>query len=328
VSVQATGSVVQLDVIDGGSGAHVIRRAPHLVIVPRVLGRILLRVAPTDAQVFPAGSFVALTLGVDRPGDPDPERVQLPATDVSGLPYRDLVVVVPRDGFLAVAATAATDDHVLPELVSRARAATREVLAIDRVPDEHAVHVVVALDASASTRRLADSGALVAVLEVLLGISRVIGTSGDVPRVALVAAGTEWVHAADIGELSGATTSALTALPARIGFRSAQPALRGLLPDENVVTYVVTDGIPADVDALEADDAIEGEARHLVTLGPSGAGTFPPASSPLRTHVDAVVGQDLRAELLARPARLLGLVRELLIGCFAPGTDLARRSAP
>ena len=42
--------------------------------------------------------------------------------------------------------------------------------------------------------------------------------------------------------------------------------LSGIYPDRNTVTYLVTDGIPADLAALTAADEIDGEARHLVTL--------------------------------------------------------------
>jgi hypothetical protein len=305
----------------------VVRPAPHLVILPRVTGPVLLRITPTRDAVFGPGSSVALTLAIEGSRGDDPEQAQLAAVDLTGLPHRDLLVVEPRDDGLSVRVTAPIDEEVLPGLVGLARAATRRVLGVDRVPADDAVRVVVAVDASASGRLLARSGATAAVTEVLLGMSRVLAP--EPPRIAVVAGDDlTWVPpTTDLGALPRAVVEAVAAVPPTIGFRSAHPELRAVGRHDDVVTYVVTDGVPADVGDLEvASGTAEGDVRHLVVVGdaapvPGETGRIP------STHVRTVDGEALGDRLSHSPARLDEVVRALLHGCFRPDSELARRTS-
>ncbi len=331
VSVRTSGSAARLDV-DGAPGTTVVRPAPHLVILPRLTGPVVLRIVPSDAGVFGPGSSVALTLGIEGSRGDDPEQAQLPAVDLTGLPHRDLLLVEPQHDALSVRVTTPIDDEALPGLVGLARAATRRVLGVDRVPPADAVHLTVSLDASASGRLLAASGATAAVTEVLLGMSRVLAT--EPPAVAVVAGDDlTWVPpAADLGQLARAAVDAVAAVPPTIGFRAAHPELRAAAHRRDGVTYVVTDGAPADAAGLDAHRAAGGAASHLVVVGeaPPAAGDPAPSTGAtgavVSTHVRAVDGEPLGDALGGSPARLDAVVRGLLQGCFAPDSALARRA--
>ena len=326
VHISATGAPVVTDATSPAGPVAVIRPAPHLLVIPRLDGRTVIRIAHADGGVaFPAGSSVALTLGVDRPGVSDPDRVMLPAVDVSGLLSRDLVELDGDGASILVRALGTHDESPLPELASRARAAARQVLGVDRVPAAQEVMLVVAMDGSASVRRLAGTGAVDAVLDVLRGIARVIALDGEVTRVALVGDTTSWVGAGAGRTPLEAAVAELRAAPAEIGFRSVQPGLRRLAPDENVVVYVITDEIPTDVLALDAEGDVEGEARHLVVLAPGGRAPAPTRTSLPVTPLDLPLDTDLADVLLRTPERLVQLVHSLLSGCFAPGTVLAEK---
>lgn len=326
VFAQVVGSRGRLDVVGGDAPPRVIRPTPQLVIVPHVAQRLVLRAVPEEGGRFPPGATVALTVGIDQPADHDPERAQLPASDVSGLAYADLVVVAPQGSGFAVEMAVKSAPEVLPELVALARAATREVLGTDRVPDADAFRMVVELDASASGRRMVERDGL-AVLEVLLGVSRVVADGAQVPSVALVSDQLTWVDASGIGEVRDSTAAVLGGLASRVGFRSAHPDVRGPGADRPVVAYVVTDGVPADVDALAQGDATGRGSAHLVLVGPAGADHGAPAASLPWTAVEAVRDTPLARRLTSRPQLMTDLVRSLLQGCFPPGTEIARRVA-
>ena len=333
VAVRTTGSPARLDTRSDVE-TPVLRPAAHLVILPRLAGPVVLRIVPSGDVVFGAGSSVALTLGIEGSRADDPEQAQLPAVDLTGLPHRDLLLVEPRDGGLSVRVVAPIDDETLPGLVGLARAATRRVLGVDRVPAEDAVRVVVALDASASGRLLARSGATAAVTEVLLGMSRVLAT--EPPRVAVVA-GDEltWVPpSGDLAALAQAAVGAVAATGPTIGFRAAHRELRAAARHDDVVTYAVTDGIPADVADLDASAAADGAARHVVVVGDAapapGAAATVPSTRVLSTHVptvDGVDGESLADRLVRSPTLLDEVVRSLLQGCFVPDSELARRAS-
>lgn len=313
---------------DGVPVARVIRPTATLAVIPELQGRTVLRAVPdVGTAVFPSSTSVSVTLSVAARGLADPDMIQVAPTDVSGLTHRDLVVLEPADGGVLVSATGGESEPALSDLGTLARTAARQVLGVDRVANRSAVNVVIGIDASVSMRRPLADGSLGAVLEVIGGVARAISISGRPLRVAVLSDRVQWIGGASVAELHEAAVAAIGIEPPTIGFRSAAPGLRGLAPEENTVTFVLTDGVPADIDALVADDDVEGEARHLVVIGPAGAGLGDRRDAiPCTEVVTGLTSGPLRAGLLGDAAALLVLVRSLLVGCFAAGTDMAERT--
>jgi hypothetical protein len=324
VQVRTTGSPARLDA-HGETETPVLRPASHLVILPRLTGPVVLRVTPSADAVFGPGSSVALALGIEGSRADDPEQAQLPAIDLTGLPHRDLLLVEPREDGLWVRVTAPIDDETLPGLLGLARAATRRVLGVDRVPPRDAVRLVVSLDASASGRVLASSGATAAVTQVLLGMSRVLAS--EPPRFAVVAGDDlTWVPpTTDLPGMAHACVEAVVAAPPTIGFRAAHPELRAAAGEHDVVTCVVTDGVPADIADLAARGPADGAGPHLVVVG-DAAPSPEETGAVSTTNVRAVDGEPLADRLSRSPAALDAVVRDLLRGCLHPDSAFAART--
>lgn len=289
-----------------------IQPAPTVAIVPVVVGRLSVSVV-CETGDFGPGSSAALSLSVERPGLPS-DTVQVTGLDVSGLPRAELATITSRDRALVVSAP--EEEVALGPLATAARTGTRRILGVTRVGDDASLDVTFAVDASASMRELARSGALEPAIELLVGVAAVI--ADHTPRVVLVADGVREVAAPDPASLAASVVAALVAGPAVLGMRSAHTALNGLARDGYSLVYLLTDGIPPDLAALEREDAVPGEARHLVVLAAEG---FDGGALPIiTTHLPLTpAGQPS-----ALPSSVERAARSLLRGCFVPGTALAQ----
>jgi len=304
----------------------VITPKPGMLVLPRISGRTALRVRPVGAQAFPEGSVVSLTITLNNQSDPDPERIVVSQVDVSGLSHRDLVILEPLDGFISARSSLARFDTALGDLALQARVATRELLGVEHVDATSAINVVVAIDASASMLGLTRDGFVSAIVDVLVGVSQVVSPGRDV-SAAIVTSSVRWIESASASGLSAAVRAAQEETPLTTGFRSAHPGLIGRAPDQNTVTYIVTDGVPADYAALEVADTIDGEARHLVVLGDATSTALAHTPNVNVTTFDTarLAGVDTADALDARTLRTL--VTALLQGCFVPGTPYAKKVA-
>ena len=304
----------------------VITPKPGMLVLPKLSTRTALRVRPVGAQVFPENSVVSLTVTLNNQSDPDPERIVVSQVDVSGLSHRDLVILEPVDGYIQARSSLATFDTTLGDLALQARVATRELLGTEHVDGTSAINVVVAIDASASMLTLTRDGLVSAVVDVLVGVSQVVSPGRDV-SAAIVTSSVRWVESATASGLSAAVRQAQEETPLTTGFRSAHPALIGRAPDQNTVTYIVTDGVPADYAALEVADTIDGEARHLVILGDATSTALAHTPNVTVTTLDIArfAGVEVTDALDSRALRTL--VTALLQGCFVPGTQFAKRVA-
>lgn len=315
------GLAIKIDAIDvhGRAVEGLVRSGPGVVVIPSLTGSSRLRVSPDVGGVFAAGAAVGLTLVAAQAGGND--EIRLAEVDVAGLTARDLVVLEP--GARGVTVGAIAGEIALEELAGRARAAAREILGVERVPVDHSLDVTIAIDGSASMRTAQAAASLSAVLDVLDGLAMTVGRPNRPVRVALVADELRWIDVAPAAGIAAAVDAALVTLPQVLGAPLGSSGLRTRYPDENSMTYVVTDGMPGELARITADNNIDGEARHLVLLAPQSPEPRPAGDVPT-TWVGA--GAALRERLLADGEALHRLVRGLLEGCFVPGTPLAERA--
>lgn len=322
ITVSSTGGAAHIEVVGGAPLEGLIRPAGHLVVVPGVNERTVVLVRPGSGDRFPTPTTLALTVEARAGVSADPERVQLNAADVSGLATHEVLVLEPTAHHVEVRLVTKVEDEVLPGLAQSARAAGRTLLGSDLAPDAERRAVAVALDPSASMR-LVPEPTLRAVLDVLVGVSRLIGPStfglfGHDP----VASGTT---PSDVPELVRAT---LSSAPRTVGVRWADGAAWRQLTRGRALVYLVTDAVPADLDALEDAVKAADALAHVVLLGSDGR-----RPGRWREHVTASVvpvdhAADLTAFWLDRPDHLSDVVRALLHGHVTiAGVDAPRKDS-
>jgi hypothetical protein len=234
---------------------------PSMLKLPRLHGPTAVRVLPGQGRrVFPEGTILDLTLQADAGRSGDDGTVVVQDVEVSGLVSRDLLVVDEHDASrLSVTALKVVADKPLGRLSQQARAAARHRLGVERTAQSHDLLVGVDLSSSMAPR-IAD-GSVTAVVDVVVGLSQVIG-SGRRLDVALLGDRTVPVPDAPPAELAAATARAIAANGMGCGFRAVPP---GRPLDRETVAFVVTDAVPADVAALRATRR-NGENRSLVVL--------------------------------------------------------------
>jgi len=320
VTVDRSACPIVLEATCGGGpdGSAIVPR-PGFMILPRVADRTVIRVVPGNGAIFPAGTRVGLMLRTepDR-GDPEPDEVIVRTVDVSGLGSRDLAAVDVDGPRLGVSALAAVVAAPVGRLQAMARAAAvTAVLGVDRLTGGLVEASVVAIDMSVSMAPAVAEGSVEAVVDVVAGISLVVG-HGRPLRVCLLGKQPVWLPETPIHELAVSTARQVNDFGFEYGFRSWPAALRDIASEARTVVYVVTDGIPADGPDSHAPDA----ARHLVTIGPAGGPV--PTAVPYTAFPSPPPGRRAADHLLGSPPRLAELVSSLLADRFAPGIDPKR----
>src|SRR5690606_11356144 len=121
---------------------------------------------------------------------------------------------------------------------------TREILGAERVDNTSAVNIVVAVDGSASLLPSTRDGSVLALTEVLAGMSRVVSPGRQV-CAAIVGDEVSWIPG-DASTLPRALDDALASRSLTTSFRASSADLAARYPHENTVTYIVTDAFPAD----------------------------------------------------------------------------------
>ncbi|MGO4203663.1 hypothetical protein AB4Z09_18300 [Rhodococcus sp. TAF43] len=330
MSIDGQPGCARMQAISRASGDSVgVHPNPELMIVPRVDSPIVARLVPANGLgEFPAGTTVHIAMQVDVQASHEPERAVLRPLDISGQQFLDVAALTPDGDAITVAAMRTKVDQPLGELAHQARVQARALLGVDRVPEQFQINTVVGIDTSASMRASASDGGVEAVLDVLAGLSTVVGSDRGL-QVCLLSREVVWVPETQASEIAHRSIELLDTRPITSGFRSAVTELSGLYPNDNTVTYLITDGIPADIEALTAADEIDGEARHLVSLVPTTVSQLRRfrALVPVTAVAPPREGVSASVQLLQEPGALTSVVRSLLRGCFAPGTELGERTA-
>lgn len=298
---------------DDGPVIGVRTPRPGLLVIPEVRYRTVLQVRPAGGpSTFPEGTVLDLAVRGDAAGAAG-DTVIVQPVDVSGLSERDLVVLDVAGSRMVVAALGAVREPTLTELASAARAAARARLARDRTP--RTADVVVAIDQSASMAIARDDGSLAAAVDVVLGLSHVIAWDAEL-SVRFVGDRVSTLPRAEPAELARAAVAELDRLGLGCGFRSAAPELAAR---QRTITYLLTDGVPADMAATRAAHRRD-DVRHLVLLGadradrpgssPGGRVDDPPVTSLPAPPTDTAAGE----YLLRHQDELADLVDSLLVG--------------
>ena len=317
VTVAVTGlppSAFRLLVMDGQHEAPgVIRQRPGVIVLPRAVVEQLrrpltIRLLPERAGEFAAGAALTVRVTTEPTFDSAGDDVLVQAVDVSGLPVRDVIEIGALDrATLSVKANKVVRDEQLGPLASAARAAARAHLR-DAAPDP--VNILIAVDTSASMAYPLSWLSVDAVVDVLAGMSQVIGQDREL-AVCLLAGGVVRLEPVPVRELAAETRGAIQRVRPGCGFRSAPSGLPVRPPS---VTYVVTDAVPADVASLAAAGGPE-DRRHLVLLADGGEPEPPEAARLPVTRVrPATGGVDTPTRMLNTPPELAALVGSLLTG--------------
>jgi len=270
------------------------------------------------AATFPAGSVFTVTVSID--GDPQSHRAVLNDADLSGGGAQALLRFTPRESSIHIS-TDYGGDTPLEGLAAAAHASVRRVLGVERVDDLSALNLGIVVDSSASMLSRTADGSVRAIVDVLTGVSRVISPRRSV-HVGLVGAEITWLDA-ESDDRAARVVALQEASPLTLGFRSARSELIGLHPDQNTMIFVVTDAVPADIDALAAHEEVEGEGRHVVVLGDGEHREV--AGIPITTLPELRAEEGVAGRLEIDGPALDRIVRALLRGCFAPGTAYASR---
>ena len=332
VRLQMQAGAARLDaVVASGPLASAVRPRPDLLIVPRVTERTVIRLVPVGPELFPGGAVAHVSVGIDDARSADPERAVVPPLDLAGLAEREVLVLEPSDDGVQVRGAGLVPPP--PRLGAAAedtRVTTVGILGAQSVAPTSALHVVIAVDGSASFRRLAederneDPSTVETAVAVLDGLASVL-TTGMRRGAAVVGSSVLPVVLPPDEPAERAVMSALRSSPRSSGLRAGAPGLRGFA-DGNTMTFVVTDAVPADIGAFEAADEIDGEARHLVVVGSRSAWQLQTPPSTPHTFIETdPAGRSLAAVFRSDPELLRRLVRSLLVGCFAPGTEAFAR---
>jgi hypothetical protein len=278
---------------------------------------VTLRLIPRGNSTFPSGARFEITMQfVGDEESPATDIVHLTTRDASGLDMLDAVEFAPV-GVAAVPGvrmTVPSDDATPRHLSTQAQASftvARRVLGVDRLPASEALQVTVLVDGSASMSSFCRSGLVGDLIEVLRGLSAVVAPPAgftvyvaDEAAIKVSAEDPEW------GE---AVTVALHDRGARVGFRSARPELVQV-NGQRSVTYVVTDGIPADLFDLTA----AGAKNHVVMVCSQAAlRAWAPDPDLSLTVWDPAVRYIREPELSV-------LVTSLLDGCMDHESQLMR----
>lgn len=320
------GAPFVLRALSDGQPIPAIAPRPDILVIPKLEGRAIVSVATSDGlRPFAPGTVLNVTVVIDGPPNPDPERIVLAAVDVSGLTGQELLLLELADGFVTASSFVSTEvQETLSGLAKAAQVATREILGAERVDATSAVNMIVAVDGSASMLPSLRDGSALALVEVLAGVSRVVSPGREFGG-AIVGSDVTWVTG-DASALARNVAEALESRNLTTSFRSSAPALAGRFP-ERTVAYVLTDALPADIVQLRAVDEVEGETRHLVVVTDATALALQGDPGIPVTRVDPSSSAGDLSTRLADPRVLRTVVLSLLQGCFVPGTTYAKKVA-
>ncbi|MFF0279907.1 hypothetical protein ACFYSW_06305 [Rhodococcus aetherivorans] len=319
VTVDATTVTVQVQAMtpEGAPEASALYPKPGFLVLPRVTHEIVVAARPGGgAVVFPQGTVLQATIGVDSSRSADPDRAELTPLDVSGLHHVELATIAPAGERLAVTARKTVVDVPLSDLGARARSAARGALGVDRLPEARRLRVEVDIDTTMSMLPLIEDGSVRAAVDVLTGITAVIGIREEL-QVNLIGRSSRSLPVVELRHVADQVQAQLDAAPLGVGFRSAEIDRSSCTTP--TLVFTVTDALPAD----HAGTGVPGVRRRPVILcadtsdTAAGSGTaVPPAGE--------MAGTD--SAWLSSPEKLFATVTSLVAGLSAtPESEGARR---
>jgi hypothetical protein len=303
---------------------------PNSWLVPALPVAATVIVRPAAGGTFPDGVRIDQQLSL-RLGASGSDEFVLPSVDVSGTSQSSLLELVPLAGVwqLTVAGarvpartaprgevTAPSPD--LPELTQSAIYRSRELAGPDGVLPEHLhTELQIAIDGSASMLPFVRSGARRSLLEVLVGVNAVAGTSAEM-RVWQLGTSPEPSPRGLSNETVQTYDALLGSVPRTTGTVLA-PLVQATANGTRRTVIVLSDGVPADLDDLQ--DAL-GAARG------SGSQTRWHLLAFARSTADPAVRLEPWRDELTSLRRLLG--DSLTASSVSPGDGegwLAQRLA-
>jgi hypothetical protein len=229
LAVSITGSVRGAALtVDAPGGQRVMRRNPHVAVLPEVTEPLSIGVVVQGERRFAAGTGVTLAIGHGSPDDLDPVEVVFDPVDLSDKSAAELATLVPLGDSVEVA-VATLPDTPLSAMASAARASARKVVGPGSRPARAAV--VLALDASASMRPVFDDGSAAAAADIVVGVADALGIK-DVSAV-LIGDDAVPVASTDAADLAEAVGQAAP--------RWSAGARWSLLPDTGALAIVCSD---------------------------------------------------------------------------------------
>lgn len=303
------------------------------LILPTIIGRTTVQVTgAVEGARFGTGTGVTITLRLDQTAGSDEEHVVIRNADLGGRVVREVVELeVAEDGRLTITALEVVTDPALDPLAEAARAAARAHLRCDRTPG--AVSLRVAVDMSASMDVAVRDGSLAAAVDVVAGLSHVVGAdkrAGTYRKleVCLVTDRPVPLPGVPAKDLAKATLEQVGRTGRGCGFSSTATGP----PAGGSVTYIITDAVPPDIAALRAAHRPD-DVRHLVLVDPAlgsgfgSTGGSPPGSDvPMSVFPAVPPGTPAGEYLLRHPDVLATLVASLVAGFAqaAAGTEVGR----
>ncbi len=282
----------------GGSAGAVHPRA-GLMILPRIADVTTVSARPGNGLIaFPQGTILRVTISVDSQNDPDPDRAELRPMDVSGLHRADLATVSVGVSSLEIVSRRTEIDVALGELAAVARSSARGVLRTDRLRDGDGYSVSIDIDSSMSMLPRFDDFSAAAIVDLLAGVSTVLGDT--TPIVSILGVRLNTVPECDLRELRSVVQEVLDSVPLGVGFRSA---LSAQAATARHMVYTITDGVPADLGIAEADPLI---TRVLVLLTEAVPEVVPSGASMV------VISPRVVSTLASDPSGLSRVVTQLL----------------
>lgn len=248
-----------------------VRPTATMLVVPRVPERALIAVAPDAARATFEPGTVSITISVGEDAGANPDLVVIEDVEVSGLRGRDLAVLESDASGVVVTGMvgAGLAAPLASDLADGARVATREILGVERVPAEEAVGVVVAVDHSASMARHHVNGSVRAAVDLVVGVATVTATERGV-TAHLLGAPPVVARAREDEDLGARLQLLAAGRPPTVGLRSVDAAHAAATAGPASL-FLVTDAVPADVDALAAACAPARLSPHLILLGERSA---------------------------------------------------------
>ncbi|MGW6694922.1 hypothetical protein ACWF62_14240 [Rhodococcus sp. NPDC054953] len=297
VTVDAVGSPVQVRALadDGTALAAAVYPREGFMVLPRIEATTMVAARPGDTgEPFPEGTILHVVIGEDSALRADPERAELTPIDVSGLHHVELATIRPAGDRLEVTARKTAADVPLGELAMRARSAARGALRLDRLPPRLQVSVELDIDTTYSMLPRIDDGSIRAMVEIVAGITTVIG-AGESLRVNLIGRTVTTLPSCELRDVADRVQAALDVASLGVGFRPASVDRTDAGGSHQV--FCVTDLPPAD----------RTEAR-VVVLSPACE-----EAAPGVTVVAEMLGVgDPSSMLLATPTELSRIVKSLL----------------
>lgn len=248
-----------------------VRPTAAMIVVPRVPERALIAVAPDAARATFEPGTVSITISVGEDAGANPDLVVIEDVEVSGLRGRDLAVLETDASGVVVTGMvgAGLAARLASDLADGARVAAREILGVERVPAEEAVGVVVAVDHSASMARHHVNGSARAAVDLVVGVATVTANERGV-TAHLLGAPPVVARPREEEDLGARLELLAAGRPPTVGLRSVEAAHVAATAGPASL-FLVTDAVPADVEALAAACASARLSPHLILLGERSA---------------------------------------------------------